>query len=126
MVPGDRRLGVALMAARTGQRCYVGTTEASTNWRLSRHGPWEELCRRSADGVGVGWEWRWDSRLTRPLGSKRRYFEGETHELLFSSEEGCVAIHTVSHVLSGEDPVDGERGLGKVGSAQWEGLDRAK
>jgi hypothetical protein len=41
----------------------------------------------------MGWEWRWDSRLTRPLGSKRRYFEGETHELLFISEEECVPVY---------------------------------
>lgn len=109
MVPGDSRLGVALTAARTGQRAYMGTTKANTNWRLSRHGPWEQLCRKSADGVGVGWEWRWDSRLTRPSGSKRRYFEGKTHEFLFISEEECVAIYPVSHVLSREDCIDGER-----------------
>lgn len=46
------------MAASTGQRGYVGTTEASINWRHNRHGPWEKQRRRSPvrDGGGSpGW-----------------------------------------------------------------------
>lgn len=109
MVPRERWLGVALKAARPGQRGCVGTTEASANWTLSWHGPRKKLYRRSADWVGEVWEWGWDSRLTRPPGFKRRYFEGETHEFLFSSEEKCVAIDPVSHVLPGEALIDEER-----------------
>lgn len=40
----------ALMAGSTGQRGYVGTLEASPDWRHTRNGSWEKQRERSAVG----------------------------------------------------------------------------